>query len=142
MLFPVEALHFSIYFLLVSVSIFRHLIHQHCPKAALLVMAVITYTVLFGSPWLIALAVPGFSRTAMQLGMIWTSYDSVFMLGNVLIFCLACSLFISETRRKGMVSILVDYVLRLRRENVWRSKQLLQRDINYIELVKHLFAEE
>ena len=88
-------------------------------------LAVVSYILLLGSPWLITLSEDYFMRTAIQMGMIWMSYDSVFMLLNVIIFCLACSLFISETRKKGVVSILLEHVLKLKRENSVRSKQLL-----------------
>ena len=106
-LFPVEALHFSIYFLLLNVSILRHLVSRTCAKAAVFVLAVVSYILLLGSPWLVTLSEDYFMRTAIQMGMIWMSYDSVFMLLNVMVFCLACSLFICETRKKGVVSILL-----------------------------------
>jgi hypothetical protein len=131
-LFPVQALHFSIYFLLVSVSVLRHMVSRHCSHLAVLLLALVSYTLLLGVPWLMALGEGGFRRTAVQMGLIWTTYDSVLMLVNVVIFCLGCSLFIGETRKKGVVSIVLEHVLKLRRENARLSRQLLEKDINYV----------
>ena len=76
------------------------------------------------------------------MGLIWHSYDSVFMLLNAFTFSLASSLFISEIRKKGVISIVLDHVRNLKRENARRSRQLLEKDIGYVELVKHLFGDE
>lgn len=94
-LFPVEAIHFSVYFLMVSASILRHLVGGECSRMAVGVLALISYPLLLGAPWLFAVFMRYFSRTAVQMGVLWTCYDTVFMMINVLIFCLASSLFIS-----------------------------------------------
>lgn len=117
---------------MISVSIFRHFVSGECSKMAVIVLAVISYPLLLGSPWLVTLFFKFFVRTALQMGMIWTSYDSVFMMINAFIFCLACSLFISETRKKGVMSILLEHFLKRKKENVVHSRQLLEKDINYV----------
>jgi len=94
-LFPVEAVHFSIYFLVINVSIFRHLISGNCSKLAVIVLAIISYPLLLGGLWLVTLFDHNFSRLAVQMGMIWTCYDSVLMLCNATVFSLACSLFVA-----------------------------------------------
>lgn len=141
-LFPVEALHFSIYFLLLNVSVVRHLVSRGCAKAAVGVLGGASYVLLLGSPWVVTLSQASFLRTAGQMALIWTSYDSILMLLNVVVFCLACSLFISETRKKGVVSMVLEQMAKLRRENARTSRQLLERDIGHVELVKHLFVDE
>lgn len=70
-------------------------------------LALISYPLLLGAPWLVTLFYKYFYRTAVQMGTIWRSYDSVLMIINAFIFCLASSLFICETRKKGIVSILL-----------------------------------
>lgn len=94
-LFPVEALHFSIYFLLITVSIFRHMIYGQCSKFSIFVLAIISYPVLFGALWLMAAFDSAYHKMALQMGRIWTVYDSAFMIINAVTFCLACSLYIS-----------------------------------------------
>ncbi len=106
-IFPVEAIHFSIYILMISVSIFRHIINGECKRIHVLVLAAICYPVFLGLPWLIVIFQPQFSRISLMMGVIWTSYDSVLMLINSFVFCLACSLFITEAKQKGIVSILI-----------------------------------
>ena len=140
-LFPVEALHLSIYFLLLSVSILRHLVYGQCSLTAIGVLASVSYVILLGAPWLLTVGWSPFFRTAVQIGTIWRSYDSVLALLNVIIFCLASSLFVREARRKGVVSLVIEQVLRLKKENVKRSRQLLEKDIGHIDLVRHLFQD-
>ena len=94
-IFPVEAIHFSIYLLMLSVSIFRHVINGECKRIYVLVLAGISYPILLGLPWLIVIFRPHFARVSLMMGVIWLSYDSVLMLVNSFIFCLACSLFIT-----------------------------------------------
>lgn len=106
-LFPVEAIHFAIYFSMLSVSIFRHLVSGECSRGAVLVLALISYPLLLGGPWLFTVFISYYYRIAVQMLILWTSYDTVFMTLNIFIFCLSSSLFISETRKKGMVSILL-----------------------------------
>ena len=106
-IFPVEAIHFSIYILMVSVSVFRHIINGECKRIHVLVLAGICYPILLGLPWLIVIFRPQFARVSLMMGVIWLSYDSILMLINPFIFCLACSLFITEAKQKGIVSILL-----------------------------------
>ena len=84
----------------------------------------------------------GFYKVAIQIAMVWYSYDSAMMLFNVTLFCLACSLFLSEARKKGMIGVLADHYLQLKQGgSQHKSKQLLDKDINCTELVKHLFRD-
>jgi hypothetical protein len=94
-LFPVEAIHFSIYFLILNASIFRHLMGGDCSRLAVGVLALISYPILLGALWLVPFIDPRFNRLTIQMGMIWTCYDSVLMICNVTVFTLACSLFIA-----------------------------------------------
>ena len=55
-LFPVESLHFGIYFLLLNVSIFRHFVSRVCPKLAIFVLAAVSYVIMLGTPWVITLS--------------------------------------------------------------------------------------
>jgi hypothetical protein len=141
-LFPVEAIHFSIYFLMLNVSVLRHLVYGQCSITAIGVLASVSYVLLLGAPWILTAAWSPFFRMAVQIGTIWRSYDSVLALLNVVIFCLASSLFVREARRKGIVSLVVEQVLRLKKENAKLSRQLLEKDISHVDLVKHLFQDE
>ncbi len=75
------------------------------------------------------------------MGLLWTVYDTALMLFNAFTFCLACSLYICETRKKGVMSMLANYYSKLKKGQCGRSKQLLSKDINYVDLAKHLFID-
>ena len=95
-LFPVEAIHYCIYFLLITVSIFRHSIHGECSKTAIGVLSLVSYPILLGILWILAAISPDcYYKMAVQMGMVNTVYDSAFMQINAIIFCLACSLYIA-----------------------------------------------
>lgn len=104
-------------------------------------LALVSYPILLGILWFLAAFSPAYYKIAVQMGWIWTVYDSAFMCINAMIFSLACSLYISETRKKGMITMLADYYLNLKKGQGGRSKQLLAKDINHIDLVKHLFID-
>jgi hypothetical protein len=57
-LFPVESIHYCIYFLLITVSIFRHGIHGECSKAAIGVLSLVSYPILLGILWVLAAISP------------------------------------------------------------------------------------
>ena len=140
-LFPIEGVHFSIYLLMINVSILRHLVNGECSKLAVLILGLLSYPLLLGVLWLVVLARPEFYRMAVQMGMIWTCYDTAVMIGNSTAFSMALSLFIAESRKKGMMHILAAYYLNLKKVGI-KAKQLLGRDISHVELVKHLFRDE
>jgi hypothetical protein len=96
---------------------------------------------LLGILWLVVLAQPDFYRMAIQMVMIWTCYDTAVMIFNVTAFSMAVSLFIEESRKKGMMHVLADYYLNLKKVGV-KAKQLLGRDISHVNLVKHLFRDD
>lgn len=100
---------------MLSVSVLRHLVYGQCSITAVAVLSLISYVVLLAAPWLLTVGYAPFFRTAVQLGKIWMSYDSVMILFNVIIFCLASSLFVREARRKGIVSLVIEQVLRLKK---------------------------
>jgi hypothetical protein len=99
------------------------------------------YPIMFGVLWILAAFNDKHYKMAVQMGMIWTVYDSALICLNAITFSLACSLFIYETRKKGMVTMLANYYINLKKGNGGRSKQLLGKDINHIDLVKHLFVD-
>jgi hypothetical protein len=97
---------------------------------------------MLGILWVLAALNPSlYYKMAMQMWLVYTVYDSAFMQVNAIVFCLACSLYISETRKKGMMSMLANYYLNLKKGQGVSSKQLLAKDINHIALVKHLFVD-
>ncbi len=114
-IFPVEAIHFSIYLLMISVSIFRHLINGECKRIHVLVLGAISYPILLGLPWLVVIFRPHFKRVSLMMGVIWMSYDSVLMLINAFVFCLSCSLFITWIKQKGIISVLLEHFLKLKK---------------------------
>jgi len=57
-IFPVEAIHFSIYFLMLNVSVLRHLVYGQCSLTAIGVLAAVSYVLLLGAPWICAVAEP------------------------------------------------------------------------------------
>ena len=130
------------YFLLLTVSIWRHAVSGECSKTATGVLALISYPTMLGLLWVGVGLDARFERVALQLLMVWYSYDSAIMVLNATMFCLACSLFLAEVRRKGMLGVLADYYLHLKKgSSQLKSKQLLDKDIDTTELVKHLFRD-
>jgi len=121
-IFPVEAIHFSIYILMISVSIFRHMINGECKKMHVVVLAAVCYPILLGLPWLIVVFRPQFIRMSLMMGVIWLSYDSVLMLVNAFVFCLSCSLFITWIKQKGIISVLLEHFMKLKKEYAKQSK--------------------
>ena len=105
------------------------------------VLSLVSYPIMLGILWILAGFDERHYKTAVQMGMIWTVYDSAIMCINAITFSLACSLFIYETRKKGIISMLTDYYTNLKKGNGGRSKQLLGKDINHIDLAKHLFVD-
>jgi hypothetical protein len=108
---------------------------------AVLFLAVISYIILFGLLWILAAFDKSYHKIAVQMGLLWTVYDTALMLFNAFTFCLACSLYICETRKKGVMSMLANYYSKLKKGQCGRSKQLLSKDINYVDLAKHLFID-
>lgn len=113
-------------------SIFRHAIKGYCSKAAVIALAVPSYIILLGSVWLFVLVDDKFIKIACQMTMLLQSYDSAFMCINAMIFCLACSLFIAETHKKGMIGFLASYYSDIKKGSSGKSKRLITKDINYI----------
>jgi hypothetical protein len=140
-LFPIQGVHFSIYLLMINVSVLRHFINGECSKLAVFVLGLLSYPLLLGILWLVVLAQPDFYRMAIQMVMIWTCYDTAVMIFNVTAFSMAVSLFIEESRKKGMMHVLADYYLNLKKVGV-KAKQLLGRDISHVNLIKHLFRDD
>lgn len=106
-----------------------------------MLLAVISYVTLFGLLWILAAFDKSYYKIAVQMGLLWTVYDTAFMQINAVTFCLACSLYICETRKKGVISMLANYYSNLKKGQCGRSKQLLSKDINYVDLAKHLFVD-
>lgn len=94
-IFPVESIHYCIYFLLITVSIFRHVIQGECSKQAILILSTVSFIILLGILWIFAVFKNEYYKIAQQMYMVYTVYDSAIMQINVIIFSLACSLFIS-----------------------------------------------
>ena len=66
-IFPIEALHFSIYFLLICISIFRHKIRGHYPIKSILLLTLVSFVVLFGVLWLGSLVDKSYYKLAIQM---------------------------------------------------------------------------
>jgi hypothetical protein len=93
-LLPAEAIHISIFILLVFVSNFRYIFQKNMTKLRLLIITVLTVVLMALSFIISSLINPNALRLNSQFSIVLSNYDSVTMIINTTLFCLAISLFI------------------------------------------------
>lgn len=93
-LLPVEALHMSVFMLLVAVSTSRYIFQSYITKLRFLFLTLKSVCVFALSLLVTSLVSSDFSRVSTQIFTLFSTYDSCTMLINTLLFCMAISFFI------------------------------------------------
>jgi len=93
-LLPAEAIDVSMFLLLLLVNNFRYFFNKNLSKLKLLIITSVNVSVIVIALVICALMHPGSMRLKSQFFVVLSTYDSLTMIINTTLFCLAVSLFI------------------------------------------------